>query len=191
MAGGEMDIDGFKATVPFDPEISMFRGEFLGMAMGRFLCGLRGGAGTAGTVVPQNLSRAMCGEWHRPSFARAGKARCRGNLNRWLRGAALCPAGHLPHKGGDRRLGRSACFHTRSGHRNRLWSSLHRSRKRSGVGARSISLLVGEMSGRTEGGIAGRGRQTGAKAATSTSASIPGRPYDHPPRHRQRRPRKV
>mgnify|MGYP000152368144 CR=1 FL=1 len=34
MAGGEMDIDGFKATVTFDPEISMFRGEFLGIGGG-------------------------------------------------------------------------------------------------------------------------------------------------------------
>ena len=34
MAGGEMDIDGFNATVTFDPEISMFRGEFFGIGGG-------------------------------------------------------------------------------------------------------------------------------------------------------------
>ncbi|MDR7145731.1 hypothetical protein J2X43_003940 [Rhizobium sp. BE258] len=49
----------------------------------------------------------------------------------------LCPAGHLPHKGGDR-LGAAA--------RSPLIIWLSRRN-------RSISPLVGEMSGRTEGGV--------------------------------------
>jgi hypothetical protein len=50
--------------------------------------------------------------------------------------APLCPAGHLPHKGGDRQL---RWRHTP----NNVW------RNPSG---QLISPLVGEMSGRTEGG---------------------------------------
>ncbi|NKK65601.1 hypothetical protein GFL88_19115 [Rhizobium leguminosarum bv. viciae] len=49
----------------------------------------------------------------------------------------LCPAGHLPHKGGDRK---SAELWRRP---SRLWQ---------GACAQPISLLVGEMPGRAEGG---------------------------------------
>ena len=58
--------------------------------------------------------------------------------------APLCPAGHLPHKGGDQ-LGARSSDH------------IHRPQKREfreGAKVRPlvISPLVGEMSGRTEGG---------------------------------------
>src|SRR5690606_31012608 len=52
--------------------------------------------------------------------------------------APLCPAGHLPHKGGDRQLRVHRSFYKAGD-----W------RKQNG---RPISPLVGEMSGRTEGG---------------------------------------
>jgi hypothetical protein len=57
--------------------------------------------------------------------------------------APLCPAGHLPLKGGDWQLHRLALLCNRSD-----W------RKPSG---RPISTLEGEMSGRTEGGAKERG----------------------------------
>src|SRR5690606_27833523 len=50
----------------------------------------------------------------------------------------LCPAGHLPHKGGDWQF-----------RRRRLHGNVNDWRKPCG---RLISPLVGEMSGRTEGG---------------------------------------
>ncbi|RUW66163.1 hypothetical protein EN786_13240 [Mesorhizobium sp. M4B.F.Ca.ET.143.01.1.1] len=60
-----------------------------------------------------------------------------------VRGAPLCPAGHLPHKGGDWQL-----------HRRR--SSCHAGDW--GKPARHlISPQVAEMSGRTEGGAKERG----------------------------------
>ncbi len=59
-----------------------------------------------------------------------------------LYGAPLCPAGHLPHKGGDQQL----CS-------PRLSCNVGDWRNKSG---RLISPLVGEMSGRTEGGNVGR-----------------------------------
>ena len=55
-----------------------------------------------------------------------------------LVGTPLCPAGHLPHKGGDRQL------------RRRLFRQLRGLAKRPTTSA--ISPLEGEMSGRTEGG---------------------------------------
>ncbi|PRD58701.1 lytic murein transglycosylase [Phyllobacterium myrsinacearum] len=51
----------------------------------------------------------------------------------------LCPAGHLPHKGGDR----PALPFLRNLKRFLLCENIH---------ANVISPLVGEMSGRTEGG---------------------------------------
>jgi len=56
--------------------------------------------------------------------------------------APLCPAGHLPHEGGDRP--------SRLGFANR-----RRCRKSGGGNGRPISPRVGEMSGRTEGGAKG------------------------------------
>ncbi len=56
--------------------------------------------------------------------------------------APLCPAGHLPHKGRDRQL-----------RAHRSYGNAGDWRKPRG---RLISLLVGEMSGRTEGGNVGR-----------------------------------
>ncbi|PAQ02260.1 hypothetical protein CIT25_12830 [Mesorhizobium mediterraneum] len=56
-----------------------------------------------------------------------------------LHGAPLCPAGHLPHLGGDRRL-----------RRRRPICNVENWRKRS---RQPISPQVGEMSGRTEGGV--------------------------------------
>ncbi|TIW94733.1 MAG: hypothetical protein E5V45_26195, partial [Mesorhizobium sp.] len=50
--------------------------------------------------------------------------------------APLCPAGHLPHEGGDWRFGRLAQFCDVG-----YWRKPRR---------RLISPLVGEMSGRTE-----------------------------------------
>ncbi len=61
-----------------------------------------------------------------------------------LRRAPLCPAGHLPHKGGDLP--------------SRLLSLIANVAKRAPEqAAGAISPLVGEMSGRTEGGVKGRG----------------------------------
>ncbi|RAZ85698.1 lytic murein transglycosylase [Mesorhizobium hawassense] len=57
--------------------------------------------------------------------------------------APLCPAGHLPHKGGDRLSSRPSLISD--------VASEARSRKL------PISPLVGEMSGRTEGGAKERG----------------------------------
>jgi hypothetical protein len=56
--------------------------------------------------------------------------------------APLWPAGHLPHKGGDRQLRslRSFCN----------WGDWRKAKRR------LISPLVGEISGRTEGGAKGR-----------------------------------
>ncbi|WP_246226160.1 nitrite/sulfite reductase [Chelativorans xinjiangense] len=53
--------------------------------------------------------------------------------------ALLCPAGHLPHKGGGRLSS----------------TSFQISEEGAGASGRSISPLVGEMSGRTEGGVKG------------------------------------
>jgi hypothetical protein len=67
-------------------------------------------------------------------------ANSRGNA---LYGAPLCPAGHLPHFGGDRQL-----------RQWRLFCNVGDWRKQS---RQPISPLVGEMSGRTEGGAKDRG----------------------------------
>ena len=56
--------------------------------------------------------------------------------------APLCPAGHLPHLGGDRQL-----------RLQRLFCNVEDWRKWS---RQPISPLVGEMSGRTEGGAKDR-----------------------------------
>ncbi|POO52192.1 hypothetical protein CPJ18_07635 [Agrobacterium rosae] len=56
----------------------------------------------------------------------------------WVWLTPLCPAGHLPLKGGDWLGARSPLYPQRS-----RWPRPHRD---------SISLPVGEMSGRTEGG---------------------------------------
>ncbi|TBX77302.1 hypothetical protein E0I74_19195 [Rhizobium laguerreae] len=78
----------------------------------------------------------------------------------------LCPAGHLPHKGGDRQVAKLR--------RHRLafisWQGndgLHRATGVDadvGEGRRGISIspLVGEMPGRAEGGIT---RQTRSRAS--------------------------
>jgi hypothetical protein len=58
----------------------------------------------------------------------------------------LCPAGHLPHKGGDRLGARSADNIGRY-----LWRAFFRRTKAAPL---VISLLVGEMPGRAEGGNA-------------------------------------
>src|SRR5690606_26156555 len=58
--------------------------------------------------------------------------------------ALLCPAGHLPHEGGDRQL-RSGCPSCTTDD----WQKHH---------GYLISPLVGEMSGRTEGGVKERGK---------------------------------
>ncbi|PAQ03893.1 hypothetical protein CIT25_02545 [Mesorhizobium mediterraneum] len=64
-------------------------------------------------------------------------------LSEALHGAPLCPAGHLPHLGGDRQLRarRQSC-------------NVGDLRKQS---RQLISPQVGEMSGRTEGGAKDRG----------------------------------
>nr|KZA98283.1 hypothetical protein A4A59_28085 [Rhizobium leguminosarum] len=69
----------------------------------------------------------------------------------------LCPAGHLPHKGGDRQVAKLRL------HRLALisWQGNDRYHRATGVDADvpgslhgiSISPLVGEMPGRAEGGI--------------------------------------
>jgi len=69
----------------------------------------------------------------------------------WL--TPLCPAGHLPHKGGDRQVARLSPY-AEVGASGR---------------AQPISLLVGEMSGRTEGGAAG----TAAEKPRGTAAETP------------------
>ncbi len=58
--------------------------------------------------------------------------------------APLCPAGHLPHKGGDQ-LGARSSHQIRRPTKHILFGGAK-------VGPLVISLLVGEMSGRTEGG---------------------------------------
>ncbi|RVD58956.1 hypothetical protein EN828_18980 [Mesorhizobium sp. M2D.F.Ca.ET.185.01.1.1] len=60
-----------------------------------------------------------------------------------VRGAPLCPAGHLPHKGGDWQLRRRPPFCHAGDWRK---SARH-----------LISPQAGEMSGRTEGGAKERG----------------------------------
>jgi len=60
------------------------------------------------------------------------------NARRWRDSAPLCPAGHLPLKGGDRLSFRLSQISTVAGS--------------SGAPKLPISLLEGEMSGRTEGG---------------------------------------
>ncbi|PBB13561.1 hypothetical protein CK231_13885 [Mesorhizobium loti] len=57
---------------------------------------------------------------------------------RWRDSAPLCPAGHLPHKGGDQMP--------------RWLSPIFSAAELSGAPKLPISPLVGEMSGRTEGG---------------------------------------
>ncbi|TPN93589.1 hypothetical protein FJ980_27005, partial [Mesorhizobium sp. B1-1-5] len=57
--------------------------------------------------------------------------------------APLCPAGHLPHKGGDQLSRRLSPITNVSGS--------------SGTSKLPISPQVGEMSGRTEGGAKDRG----------------------------------
>ncbi|TIX24701.1 MAG: lytic murein transglycosylase [Mesorhizobium sp.] len=59
-----------------------------------------------------------------------------------LYGAPLCPAGHLPHKGGDRLSRRLSPIAGVAGMSEAL--------------KLPISPLVGEMSGRTEGGAVER-----------------------------------
>ena len=60
----------------------------------------------------------------------------------------LCPAGHLPHKGGDQQL-------RHSDHTRRPLCQLSSLDVGKGGGARPISPLVGEMPGRAEGGATG------------------------------------
>ncbi|AZO73285.1 MAG: lytic murein transglycosylase [Mesorhizobium sp.] len=60
-----------------------------------------------------------------------------------LYGAPLCPAGHLPHLGGDRLSSAISPIADGAG--------------KSGAPKLPISPLVGEMSGRTEGGAKERG----------------------------------
>jgi|APThiThiocy_cv2_1041547.scaffolds.fasta_scaffold00434_27 hypothetical protein len=60
-----------------------------------------------------------------------------------LYGAPLCPAGHLPHKGGDQPSFLPALLPTVA-------------EKEEAQTAGLISPLVGEMSDRTEGGATGR-----------------------------------
>jgi hypothetical protein len=57
---------------------------------------------------------------------------------RWRDSAPLCPAGHLPHMGGDQL--------------SRRLSPIANAARLSGAPKLPISPLVGEMSGRTEGG---------------------------------------
>ncbi|RST87210.1 hypothetical protein EJC49_06745 [Aquibium carbonis] len=59
-----------------------------------------------------------------------------------LHGAPLCPAGHLPHEGGDRQC--------------RRWRFPCNVGDWRNPSCRPISPLVGEMSGRTEGGATER-----------------------------------
>ncbi|CDZ27528.1 Hypothetical protein NGAL_HAMBI490_23740 [Neorhizobium galegae bv. officinalis] len=70
----------------------------------------------------------------------------------------LCPAGHLPLKGGDRQAAPASPVIDRRGRRN-LDETAHRHGKLTpGLSAthrhHPISPLEGEMSGRTEGGAA-------------------------------------
>ncbi|PTE10346.1 hypothetical protein C9427_11675 [Mesorhizobium helmanticense] len=60
-----------------------------------------------------------------------------------LYGAPLCPAGHLPHKEGDRM--------------SRRLSPITKVEGRAAAPKLPISPLVGEMSGRTEGSAKDRG----------------------------------
>ncbi|TIL42276.1 MAG: hypothetical protein E5Y32_12890 [Mesorhizobium sp.] len=60
-----------------------------------------------------------------------------------LHGAPLCPAGHLPHEGGDRL--------------SRLLSPITNVAEEAPLAKLPISPQVGEMSGRTEGGAKDRG----------------------------------
>jgi len=59
-----------------------------------------------------------------------------------FRHAPVCPAGHLPHEGGDWQFGRPAQFCNVDDWRKPM--------------RQLISPLVGEMSGRTEGGAKDR-----------------------------------
>ncbi|RWB53497.1 MAG: lytic murein transglycosylase [Mesorhizobium sp.] len=59
-----------------------------------------------------------------------------------VRGTPLCPAGHLPLKGGDWQLLRPASFSSVKDWRKRSWHM--------------ISPLEGEMAGRPEGGASRR-----------------------------------
>ena len=59
-------------------------------------------------------------------------------FQRWRDSAPLCPAGHLPHMGGDQM--------------SRGLSPVFNAVRLSGAPKLPISPLVGEMSGRTEGG---------------------------------------
>ncbi|PZV34525.1 hypothetical protein B5V02_30820 [Mesorhizobium kowhaii] len=67
--------------------------------------------------------------------------------------APLCPAGHLPHKGGDQRLGPLSPIANVAG--RVLFATL------------PISTQVGEMSGRTEGGAKDRDAFAFTKGATA------------------------
>ena len=78
--------------------------------------------------------------------------------------APLCPAGHLPHRGGDR-LG--ACS---SDHINR--STKRRFFEKAKFKPRVISPLVGEMSGRTEGGNSNHQSSDPAPMAGSRTRKI-------------------
>ncbi|RWQ58097.1 MAG: hypothetical protein EOS83_13010 [Mesorhizobium sp.] len=60
-----------------------------------------------------------------------------------LYGAPLCPAGHLPHEGGDRRSSRLSAISNVAGLSEAV--------------KLPISPLVGEMAGRPEGGAKERG----------------------------------
>ncbi|TBG44769.1 hypothetical protein ELG77_03065 [Rhizobium leguminosarum] len=59
-------------------------------------------------------------------------------------GTPLCPAGHLPHKGGDRLGGTVSAFIAAPRRRSVVWGSLSHL---------PISPPVGEMPGRAEGGF--------------------------------------
>ncbi|TPM35299.1 hypothetical protein FJ958_05110 [Mesorhizobium sp. B2-3-5] len=67
-----------------------------------------------------------------------------------LYGAPLCPAGHLPRKGGDRL--------------SSLLSPIANAAERTLPSKLPISPLAGEMSGRTEGGVTERRRWDGISA---------------------------
>ncbi len=82
------------------------------------------------------------------------------NLYRLISTAPLCPAGHLPHKGGDHERHdlhlRFSKNHTSCGDVSVVC----------GAGAHLISPRVEEMSGRTEGGNLAR---QGSSSADSTT----------------------
>src|SRR5690606_2586197 len=75
-----------------------------------------------------------------------------------LYGAPLCPAGHLPHEGGDWLMQMISLI---AGVANKTMSP-----------KLLIAPLVGEMSGRTEGGAKGRGFSSGNLFLRHATAGI-------------------